>query len=100
MHCHSNPASACGEFTPEEVVQMSAEHGYSGIVLTNHFMRACIRDGESDAEYVDRYLDDCYRAKREGERIGRLPARYRRYPRSPGVHVRVTGYTEREYAAF
>lgn len=70
MHCHSMPASACGEFTPEEVVRTSAEHGYSGIVLTNHFMRKCICDGESDAEYVDRYLEDYYRARREGERIG------------------------------
>ena len=69
MHCHSMPASACGEFTPEEV-RTSAEHGYSGIVLTNHFMRKCICDGESDAEYVDRYLEDYYRARREGERIG------------------------------
>lgn len=70
MHCHSKPASACAEYEPEEVVRECAAHGYSGLVLTNHFMCSMRHGDESVEQCVDRYLSDYERAKAEGERIG------------------------------
>lgn len=39
MHCHCNKCSACGKSTPEEMAIAYYKAGYSGIVLTDHFLR-------------------------------------------------------------
>lgn len=70
LHCHSFPASGCGDFSPEETVKMYSGLGYDAIVLTNHFHRGQLANGESDAEYIRRYTDDYFRACAEGERLG------------------------------
>ena len=33
MHCHSMPASACGEFTPEEVVRTTMSANSSAVEI-------------------------------------------------------------------
>lgn len=70
MHCHSNPASPCADFSPEEVVHIYSEIGYDAIVLTNHLNFGLMKDGESAKDYVDRYMEDYYRAAEEAERTG------------------------------
>ena len=37
IHLHTNKCSACGVSSAEEMIDAAAEHGYSGIVITNHF---------------------------------------------------------------
>jgi hypothetical protein len=39
LHCHSAPVSACAKCYAEEIVEAYIAHGYSTIVLTNHFSR-------------------------------------------------------------
>ena len=39
MHCHCSKCSLCGKSTPEEMAIAYYEAGYSGIVLTDHFLR-------------------------------------------------------------
>lgn len=70
MHCHSNPASPCGEFSPEDVVHIYSEIGYDAVVLTNHLHFGLMRDGESAEEYVNRYIEDYYRAVKAAEKTG------------------------------
>lgn len=70
LHCHSFPASGCGDFSPEEVVRIYSELGYDAVVLTNHFHKKQLSEGESDAEYMRRYTDDYLRACAEGGRLG------------------------------
>ena len=38
MHTHTTPPSKCGVMTPRELCAALKEGGYSGAVLTNHFM--------------------------------------------------------------
>ncbi len=38
LHTHTAPCSACAGMTPTELVEGLLEGGYSGCVLTNHFM--------------------------------------------------------------
>lgn len=68
-HCHSNPASGCSEFKPEEVVQRYKAQNFDGIVLTNHFV-ACDRTQNNKEEYVKWWLEDYYKAVAEGEKLG------------------------------
>ncbi len=70
MHCHSNPASPCADFSPEEVVNIYSEIGYDAIVLTNHLNYGLMKDGESEEEYVDRYMEDYCRAAEAAGKTG------------------------------
>ncbi len=36
LHCHTKPVSKCSRFPVKELVETYIEHGYNGIVLTNH----------------------------------------------------------------
>ena len=38
MHAHTRPCSDCSAMYPEELMSALAEGGYSGCVITNHFM--------------------------------------------------------------
>lgn len=68
MHCHSNPASPCGDYSPEEVVRIYSELGYDGIVLTNHIKTALKAEGECDRDYVQRYIEDYHKACEAAEK--------------------------------
>ena len=71
-HCHSSPASACGLLPPEEVVELYAQAGYSGMFLTDHFF-----NGNTGIpfhlpweERVERLVDCFLRAKSKGDETG------------------------------
>lgn len=70
LHCHSNPASPCSEFTPEDVVRTYKELGYDALVLTNHMKPELMAEGESNEDYVKRYVRDYERACTEAEKAG------------------------------
>ncbi|MBQ4244265.1 MAG: hypothetical protein II702_05050 [Clostridia bacterium] len=37
LHCHTASVSMCGKVEPERIVDLHREHGYNGIVLTDHY---------------------------------------------------------------
>lgn len=39
MHCHNSKCSLCAKSTPEEMARAYYEAGYSGLVITDHFIR-------------------------------------------------------------
>ncbi len=69
LHAHTNPASPCSNFTPEEVVQRYAEIGFDSIVISNHFYPG-IRFPDDKEKCVTEYLKDFYEAKEAGEKYG------------------------------
>ena len=61
LHAHTNPASFCGDFPANEVVDFYRAAGVSTLAITNHFnSELCIGDLK---ENVRKYLDDYYLAK-------------------------------------
>lgn len=70
-HVHSLNGSACGQCTPTELVQAYKKAGYTGFVLTDHFVRgntSVPRDldwGTRMHMYYDAYLE----AKKEGDKL-------------------------------
>lgn len=62
LHCHSGVVSACGRLSPERLVELYLEHGYTTVVITDHFSRATFEmgnyGGEDDwNEKVDFFLN-------------------------------------------
>lgn len=75
MHAHSSPVSPCSEATPQEVVRIYKNLGYDAVCITNHlfkdlFDNAAIYQNMTKEEKIDRYLEDFYEAKKEGEKLG------------------------------
>lgn len=68
LHAHTSPASSCGRATPEEVVQAYKRIGFDAVTIDNHFVHQADEMGKK--EYVDRFLDDFYRAEACGEKLG------------------------------
>ena len=61
LHAHTNPASFCGDFPANEVVDFYRAAGVNTLAITNHFnSELCIGDLK---ENVKKYLDDYYLAK-------------------------------------
>ena len=61
LHAHTNPASFCGDFPANEVVDFYRAAGVNTLAITNHFnSELCIGDLK---ENVRKYLDDYYLAK-------------------------------------
>ena len=74
MHVHCQPISACASITPEELVAHYKNHGFDGLVLTNHvnFWNVEGHSGlPSDFdEQRKMYIETYERAKTAGEKIG------------------------------
>ncbi len=72
LHCHQNIASACGRWSPEELVKAYAEMGYAGIVVTDHFFNGnCAIDRSlSWKEKIERFCAGYEQAKEAGEKYG------------------------------
>ena len=54
MHAHSAPMSTCGKRPANEIMEISRDAGMDGIVLTNHYNRKGMHDGESYEQYAHR----------------------------------------------
>lgn len=71
MHCHTSEVSRCAKATAEEQVNFYKSIGYDGIVITNHFLPACIHDPNAPwREQVDSYLLGYRLAREAGKRVG------------------------------
>lgn len=68
LHAHTSPASSCGRATPEEVIRAYKAVAYDAITIDNHFIYQT--DGTDKKTYIDRFLDDFYRAQACGNEIG------------------------------
>lgn len=63
LHCHSTTVSKCASATPETIVETYLAHGYTTVVLTDHFSRFTFnnkkhgdRRGHTHAQRVDFFL--------------------------------------------
>lgn len=70
LHVHTSPVSPCGDFTPEEVVNIYKSLGFSGFVITNHFSFLRSKTFESPEDYAKYFLDDYKKAKEYGDKKG------------------------------
>lgn len=61
LHAHTNPASPCGDATPEELVQLYLDAGFDGVVMTNHFSHAAFGNLSREA-FVQSQMSDYDRA--------------------------------------
>lgn len=68
MHCHSSEVSGCSSVDVKGVVEKYIKHGYSTVVLTNHFW-SC-DDLEKYKAKVERLFEVCDEARRiAGDRL-------------------------------
>lgn len=73
MHTHNRLGSACGSFTPEQLVETFVSQGYTGIFTTDHFFNGntAIRMAGEPWKYRVEAFCDAYRAvKKEGDKRG------------------------------
>lgn len=72
LHVHTSACSCCGVSTPEEQVKAYYEKGYSGIVITDHFVfgynATPIPHDIPWKERIDRYYTAYLRALKEAEK--------------------------------
>lgn len=70
-HVHSSMGSLCGKCTPQELVRAYKQAGYTGFILTDHFVKgntSVPRDLDWETRmrmYYDAYLE----AKEEGDKL-------------------------------
>ena len=61
LHAHSNPASSCGDFLANEVVEVYRAAGVTSLAITNHFNSELLA-GDAK-ENIKKYLEDYHLAK-------------------------------------
>lgn len=64
LHTHTNAGSLCGVSSPEEMVAAYAKAGYSGIVITDHFIcgNTCVPRSLEWTKRIDAYFSAYERA--------------------------------------
>jgi len=68
LHAHTRPVSGCSEIVPEHMIQLMKEHGYSAVVIANHFKSDSSFHNEADPAGV--FLADYYATKEAGDKEG------------------------------
>ena len=68
LHAHTSPASACGDFSPEEVIEKYKKIGYDAIVITNHFIGD--HHNHKKEDFFKLYFGDFERACIAGDKLG------------------------------
>jgi hypothetical protein len=69
LHAHSSGISECCEIAYDGAIRAAKEKGLDGIVLTNHYQKAYVKDGDSLA-FAKRYIEEFRIAKAYGDSIG------------------------------
>lgn len=71
-HMHTSQGSACGSNTGAEMARAAKEYGYTGIIITDHFVygNTAVDRSLPWTEWVDRFCEGYYDAKRTGDAIG------------------------------
>ena len=69
LHAHSSGISQCCRASYQTAIQAAIDAHLDGIVLTNHYHKDYVRDGDY-AAFARRYTDEFRRAKAYGETVG------------------------------
>lgn len=96
LHAHSSGISRCCIIPYETVIRTAREVGIDGIVLTNHYQKSYVKDGDYSA-FAKRYTEEFRLAKAYGDSID-----FKVFfgvevtmERCGGAHVLLYGVTER-----
>ena len=95
LHAHTSGISKCCRIPAPEIIKAAKEHGIDAIVLTNHYQKNYITDGDVPA-FAARYVEEYRYTKRCGEEQGfpvffGIEVTMERYG---GVHLLVYGVEE------
>lgn len=63
LHAHSAGISTCCKASLTDVIRHAREKDIDGVVLTNHYQKKYLREGESPADFAHRYLAEYTAAK-------------------------------------
>ena len=66
LHAHSAGISTCCKASLENVICFAKAQGIDGVVLTNHYQKNYLREGESPADFAERYLAEYTAARTLG----------------------------------
>jgi histidinol phosphatase-like PHP family hydrolase len=69
MHAHTSGISECCLGDAETIIKVASENGIDGIVLTNHYQKSYLRNGDA-TELAKRYTEEYRMTKRFGEKYG------------------------------
>lgn len=69
MHAHSSGISRCCKITAEDAIKKTSESGMDGLVLTNHYVKNYVGDGDY-AAFARRYMEECDKAVALGKQLG------------------------------
>ena len=69
MHAHTSGISECCLGDAETIIKVARENGIDGIVLTNHYQKSYLRNGDA-TELAKRYTEEYRMTKRFGEKYG------------------------------
>lgn len=83
MHAHSSGISACCRIPAPDVIRAAADSGIDGIILTNHYHKPYVTDGDYDS-FARRYVNEYLYAKSCGDAAG--------YPVHFGIEISMEKY--------
>ncbi len=69
LHAHSSGISHCCRIPYDAVIRTALEVGLCGIVLTNHYQKSYVRDGDY-AAFARRYTEEFHLASAYGDTVG------------------------------
>ena len=95
LHAHSSGISRCCRIPAPEVLAQARETGLDGIVLTNHYEKNYVTDGDA-AAFARRYVEEYRHARACGEQMG-MKVFFGievNMAQLPGVHMLVYGVGE------
>ena len=69
LHAHSAGISRCCRIPADEVLRHALACHIDGIVLTNHYQKCYIEDGNA-AAFAERYITEFYTAEEFGKQLG------------------------------
>lgn len=69
LHAHSSGISRCCQIPAPEVLKVAKDVGLDGIVLTNHYQKYYVENGDA-AAFAKKYTDEFRYTKRCGEELG------------------------------
>jgi hypothetical protein len=70
MHAHSAGISTCCKASLTDVIHHAREKDMDGVVLTNHYQKNYLREGESPTDFAHRYLAEYACAVALGKETG------------------------------
>ena len=69
LHGHSSGISRCCQIPAPEVLRAAKDAGLDGIVLSNHYQKVYIPDGNC-AAFAERYLEEFHYTEKCAKEIG------------------------------